>query len=49
MTSNRPYREAQSIEYALSELRLYAGTHFDSVAVAAVEAHLAKTAVLAFA
>jgi diguanylate cyclase (GGDEF)-like protein len=49
MTSNRPYRDAQSIEYALSELRLYAGTHFDSVAVAAVEAHLAKTAVLAFA
>jgi diguanylate cyclase (GGDEF)-like protein len=49
MTSNRPYREAQSIEYALSELRLYAGTHFDAVAVAAVEAHLAKTAVLAFA
>jgi HD-GYP domain-containing protein (c-di-GMP phosphodiesterase class II) len=49
MTSTRPYREAQSLEYALSELRLYAGTHFDAVAVAAVEAHLAKTAAFAFA
>jgi len=49
MTSNRPYRDAQSLEYALSELRLYAGTHFDAVAVAAVEAHLAKTAAFAFA
>ncbi|HEY4412901.1 MAG TPA: diguanylate cyclase [Gaiellaceae bacterium] len=49
MTSNRPYREAQSLEYALSELRLYAGTHFDAAAVAAVEAHLAKTAAFAFA
>ncbi|HEY2072379.1 MAG TPA: diguanylate cyclase [Gaiellaceae bacterium] len=49
MTSDRPYRQGQSIEYALSELRLYAGEQFDPVAVAAVEAHLAKTSQLAFA
>ncbi len=49
MTSNRPYRMAQSLEYAVSELRQYAGSQFDSVVVAAVEAHLAKTAHFAFA
>ena len=49
MTSNRPYRGAQSVEYALAELRANAGTQFDSVVVAAVEAYLAKTAHFAFA
>ena len=49
MTSNRPYRMAQSIEYALDELREHSGSQFDSVVVAAVEAHLAKTARFAFA
>ena len=49
MTSNRPYRIAQSIEYALDELREHSGSQFDSVVVAAVEAHLAKTAHFAFA
>jgi HD-GYP domain-containing protein (c-di-GMP phosphodiesterase class II) len=49
MTSNRPYRIAQSIEYALDELREHSGSQFDSVVVAAVEAHLAKTARFAFA
>ncbi len=49
MTSDRPYREGQSIEYALTELRMFAGEQFDPVSVAAVEAHLAKTAQLAFA
>jgi diguanylate cyclase (GGDEF)-like protein len=49
MTANRPYRAAQSLEYALSELRAYAGEQFDPIAVAAVESHLAKTSQLAFA
>jgi diguanylate cyclase (GGDEF)-like protein/putative nucleotidyltransferase with HDIG domain len=41
MTANRPYREAQSIQYAIHELRSNAGTQFDATAVAAVEACLA--------
>jgi diguanylate cyclase (GGDEF)-like protein len=56
MTANRPYREAQSIQYALHELRSNAGTQFDATAVAAVEACLAaglthdrRQPVLAFA
>jgi diguanylate cyclase (GGDEF)-like protein len=55
MTANRPYRSAQSVEYALAELRANAGTQFEPSAVAAVEACLAtssstrRTAALAFA
>jgi HD-GYP domain-containing protein (c-di-GMP phosphodiesterase class II) len=49
MTSNRPYRDAQPLEYALTELRVNAGEQFDPTAVAAVESYLAKTADLAFA
>jgi diguanylate cyclase (GGDEF)-like protein len=44
MTANRPYRNAQSVEYALSELRGNAGTQFDVAAVAAVEACLVASA-----
>ena len=29
MTSDRPYRKKQSNEYAVSELKKYAGTQFD--------------------
>ena len=43
MTANRPYRAAQSVEYALAELRANAGTQFESTAVAAVEACVAQT------
>jgi len=43
MTANRPYRSAQSVEYALSELRANAGTQFEESAVAAVEACVAQT------
>ena len=56
MTANRPYRSAQSVEYALTELRANAGTQFELQAVAAVEACVAHSApsrqqspVLAFA
>jgi diguanylate cyclase (GGDEF)-like protein len=56
MTANRPYRAAQSVEYALAELRANAGTQFEAPVVAAVEACVAQTAparhqspVLAFA
>jgi HD-GYP domain-containing protein (c-di-GMP phosphodiesterase class II) len=42
MTANRPYRAAQSVEYALKELRANAGTQFESTAVAAVEACVAN-------
>jgi diguanylate cyclase (GGDEF)-like protein len=42
MTANRPYRSAQSVEYALEELRSNVGTQFDAAAVAAVEAYLAR-------
>ena len=44
MTANRPYRAAQSVEYALAELRANAGTQFESTAVAAVEACVAQSA-----
>ena len=44
ITANRPYRQAQSIEYALAELRANTGTQFESTAVAAVEACLANSA-----
>jgi HD-GYP domain-containing protein (c-di-GMP phosphodiesterase class II) len=40
MTADRPYRAAQSREYALSELRVHAGTQFDPEVVAALERHL---------
>jgi diguanylate cyclase (GGDEF)-like protein len=43
MTANRPYRDAQSVEYALAELRANAGTQFEETAVAAVEACVAHT------
>ncbi|MDE3190914.1 MAG: HD-GYP domain-containing protein, partial [Acidobacteriota bacterium] len=43
MTANRPYRSAQSVEYALSELRANAGTQFEASAVAAVEACVVHT------
>jgi diguanylate cyclase (GGDEF)-like protein len=38
MTANRPYRAAQSVEYALAELRANAGSQFETAAVRAVEA-----------
>jgi diguanylate cyclase (GGDEF)-like protein/putative nucleotidyltransferase with HDIG domain len=41
MTANRPYRAAQSIEYALAELRAHAGTRFEVSVVAALESYLA--------
>lgn len=44
MTANRPYRAAQSVEYALAELRANAGTQFEKSAVAAVEACVAHSA-----
>ena len=44
MTANRPYRVAQTVHYALNELRNNAGTQFDIEAVAAVEACLAANA-----
>jgi diguanylate cyclase (GGDEF)-like protein len=49
MTADRPYRAAQTIDYALSELRTNSGIEFDPVAVAAVEAHLGKSASVALA
>jgi putative nucleotidyltransferase with HDIG domain len=56
MTANRPYRNAQSVEYAIAELRANSGTQFEPTAVAAVEACLAtsssparRSAALAFA
>jgi diguanylate cyclase (GGDEF)-like protein len=42
MTANRPYRVAQSIEYALDELRTNAGVQFDATVVAAAEAYLVR-------
>jgi diguanylate cyclase (GGDEF)-like protein len=44
MTANRPYRIAQTVHYALDELRNNAGTQFDIEAVAAVQACLAANA-----
>jgi len=56
MTANRPYRVAQTVGYALAELRANAGTQFEPSVVAALESSLASTApgdqrqaVLAFA
>ena len=43
MTANRPYRAAQSIEYALAELRANVGTQFEPSVVAALETCLAHT------
>jgi diguanylate cyclase (GGDEF)-like protein/putative nucleotidyltransferase with HDIG domain len=40
MTADRPYREAQSPDLALEELRRYAGVQFDPQVVAALERHL---------
>jgi diguanylate cyclase (GGDEF)-like protein len=43
MTANRPYRAAQSVEYALAELRANSGRQFEAAAVAAVEACVAHS------
>jgi diguanylate cyclase (GGDEF)-like protein/putative nucleotidyltransferase with HDIG domain len=43
MTANRPYRTAQSAEYALAELRSNAGTQFEPSVVAALASCLAST------
>jgi diguanylate cyclase (GGDEF)-like protein len=40
MTADRPYRRAQSPDYALRELRAHAGRQFDPAVVAALERHL---------
>ena len=42
MTANRPYRVAQSVEYALDELRTNVGIQFDAAVVAAAEAYLVR-------
>ena len=42
MTANRPYRVAQSVEYALEELRTNVGIQFDADVVAAAEAYLVR-------
>ena len=42
MTANRPYRVAQSAEYALDELRTNVGIQFDAAVVAAAEAYLVR-------
>ncbi|HKB94089.1 MAG TPA: diguanylate cyclase [Gaiellaceae bacterium] len=42
MTANRPYRPAQSVEYALGELHANTGTQFERSAVLALEACLAS-------
>jgi diguanylate cyclase (GGDEF)-like protein len=42
MTANRPYRSAQTVDYALAELRVNCGRQFEPTVVAAVEAYLAK-------
>jgi len=44
MTANRPYRTAQSAEYALAELWANAGTQFEPSVVAALASCLASTA-----
>ncbi|HZQ89584.1 MAG TPA: HD domain-containing phosphohydrolase, partial [Gaiellaceae bacterium] len=49
MTADRPYRPAQSVEYALAELRANAGIEFDPLAVSAVEAHVGKSLQVALA
>jgi len=41
ITAERPYRPAQSVDAALTELRANAGTQFDPNAVAALERYLA--------
>ncbi len=43
MTADRPYRQAQSREAALAELRDKAGTQFDPTVVAALERHFATS------
>ncbi len=45
MTSARPYRPPMSVEEALAELRLYAGTQFDPRVVEALAADLIEEAV----
>jgi len=42
ITSDRPYRTAQSPEVALEELRRHAGTQFDPAVVAALERYLSS-------
>ena len=46
MTADRPYRKAMSVEYALSELRACAGTHFDPAVVDALAAVVVKRGAL---
>jgi diguanylate cyclase (GGDEF)-like protein len=43
MTADRPYRPAQTVEYALAELHANAGTQFERAVVLALEACLAST------
>jgi len=43
MTANRPYRAAQSVEYALAELRDNVGKQFEAAVVAACESCLATS------
>jgi diguanylate cyclase (GGDEF)-like protein len=42
MTTNRAYRPAMSADAAMQELRDHAGSQFDPLVVAALEAHLAE-------
>ena len=44
MTADRPYRAAQTVDYALEELRLNAGTEFDPATVAALEMYVVRGA-----
>jgi HD-GYP domain-containing protein (c-di-GMP phosphodiesterase class II) len=46
MTADRPYRAAQSREFALRELRANIGIQFDPNVVAALERHLTGAVVL---
>jgi HD-GYP domain-containing protein (c-di-GMP phosphodiesterase class II) len=49
MTANRPYRAAQSVQYALAELRANAGFQFEEAVVRACQACLAAHSSIAAA